>query len=93
MWIRPTWAGGMKKSVSGGAAEARCCRIFVARSAFGIEATHTRILIEGTYDAPFGVLGRCFDHVIGKRIARASLQDLGDRLATFLGLRERVETK
>jgi hypothetical protein len=57
---------------------------------FRIEATRTRILIEGTYDAPFGVLGRCFDDVIGKRIARASLQDLGDRLATFLGLRERA---
>jgi hypothetical protein len=57
---------------------------------FRIEAARTRILIEGDYDAPLGMLGRCFDDVIGKRIARASLQDLGDRLATFLELRERA---
>ncbi len=56
---------------------------------FRIEAPRTRILIEGHYDAPLGVLGRCFDSVIGKRIARASLQDLGDRLATYLERRER----
>jgi hypothetical protein len=57
---------------------------------FRIEGTQTRILIEGSYDAPLGVLGRCFDNVIGKQIARASLQDLGDRLAAFLELRERA---
>jgi hypothetical protein len=55
---------------------------------FRIERKRTRIIVAGNYDAPLGVLGRCFDSVIGKRIARASLQDLGDRLATFLDLRE-----
>lgn len=55
---------------------------------FRIEALRTRIIIDGRYDVPLGVLGRCFDAVIGKRIARASLQDLGDRLATFLEVRE-----
>lgn len=57
---------------------------------FRIDATRTRVLVEGSYDAPLGVLGRCFDNVIGKRIARASLQDLADRLATFLEQRERA---
>ncbi len=57
---------------------------------FRIEAMGTLLLIEGTYDAPLGVFGRCFDEVIGKRIARASLQDLGHRLAGFLELRERA---
>jgi hypothetical protein len=56
---------------------------------FRIEAPRTRILIDGSYDAPLGVLGRCFDSAIGQRIARASLQDLGERLATYLELRER----
>jgi hypothetical protein len=56
---------------------------------FRIEALRTRIFIDGTYDAPLGLLGRCFDQVIGKRIARASMQDLADRLATFLEQRER----
>lgn len=56
---------------------------------FRIDGKRTRIIIEGTYDAPLGPLGWCFDQVIGKRIARASLQDLGNRLASFLGQRER----
>jgi hypothetical protein len=57
---------------------------------FRIDAARTRIVIEGSYDAPLGMLGRCFDNVIGKRIARASLQDLADRLAGFLEQRERA---
>lgn len=56
---------------------------------FRIESTLTRIFIEGSYDAPLGLLGRCFDQLIGKTIARASLQDLADRLKTFLEQRER----
>ena len=56
---------------------------------FRIEAPRTRILIDGAYDAPFGALGRCFDAMIGRRIARASLQDLADRLAEYLARRER----
>jgi hypothetical protein len=55
---------------------------------FRIESMRTRIFIEGNYDAPLGLAGRCFDEVIGKRIARASLQDLGERLRVFLERRE-----
>ena len=57
---------------------------------FRNEATRTRIFIEGSYDAPLGLLGRFFDQLVGKRIARASLDDLGDRLKAFLEQRERA---
>jgi hypothetical protein len=57
---------------------------------FRIEGTRTRIFIDGSYDAPLGLIGRYFDDAIGKRVARVSLQDLADRLAGFLELRERA---
>jgi hypothetical protein len=56
---------------------------------FRNEATRTRIFIEGSYDAPFGMLGGFFDRLAGKRIARASLVDIGERLKAFLEQRER----
>lgn len=57
---------------------------------FRNDATRTRIFIEGSYDAPLGILGQVFDRFAGKRIARASLEDLGERLKTFLEQRERA---
>jgi hypothetical protein len=57
---------------------------------FRIEGTRTRIFIDGSYDAPLGLIGRYFDDAIGKRVARVSLQDLADRLAGFLEQRERA---
>jgi len=56
---------------------------------FRIEGLRTRILIEGSYAIPFGQFGRWFDRAIGQRIARATLQDFGDRIATYLSERER----
>lgn len=55
---------------------------------FQIEGLRTRILIDGSYRAPLGALGRAFDRIAGKHIARASLADLADRLARYLGARE-----
>ena len=56
---------------------------------FRIETVRTRILIEGSYAIPGGQLGRWFDRAIGKHIARATLQDFSDRIASYLAERER----
>jgi hypothetical protein len=57
---------------------------------FRIEALQTRITVEGSYEAPLGAVGRVFDRVIGRRIARASLQEVADRIALHLTTRERA---
>jgi hypothetical protein len=56
---------------------------------FRIDGGATRILIEGQYTAPLGVLGRLFDSVIGKRVAATSAKDLASRIATYLELRQK----
>jgi hypothetical protein len=55
---------------------------------FRIEGGETRLLIDGTYAAPLGVAGRWFDAIVGRRFARASLDDLGCRVATYLAARQ-----
>jgi hypothetical protein len=40
----------------------------------------TLLTLEGEYRAPFGALGAAFDALIGRRIARATMCDLLDRL-------------
>jgi hypothetical protein len=55
---------------------------------FRIEGSSTRVLVEGSYRAPFGRLGRLFDHLIGRHIAWASVRDLAQRLASYLEIRE-----
>jgi hypothetical protein len=57
---------------------------------FRIEAARTRVLLEGSYDVPLGVLGRLFDRVAGRRIARASLQEVADHIALHLTQCERA---
>ena len=57
---------------------------------FRIEHLSTRVLVEGDYKVPFGMLGRWFDNAFGRRIARASLQELTDRVALHLEKRERT---
>jgi hypothetical protein len=57
---------------------------------FRIDGDRTRILLDGTYLAPLGALGRAFDFIAGRRIARASLQDVADRLAADLSEREQT---
>jgi len=44
----------------------------------------SRLEIDGTYDAPGGAIGRIFDALIGRRMARASLADLVERIAADL---------
>ena len=56
---------------------------------FRIEALHTRVLVDGGYDAPLGAFGRCFDQMLGRHMARASLQELADRVAMYLSSSER----
>ena len=48
----------------------------------------TRLTLEGTYRPPFGMAGRIFDIVLGRRIARATMCDLLDRLADAMERRE-----
>jgi hypothetical protein len=57
---------------------------------FRIDGDQTRILLDGTYLAPLGALGRFFDLIAGRRIARTSLQDVADRIAADLSERERT---
>jgi hypothetical protein len=56
---------------------------------FRIDPRGTRVLLDGSYSVPLGALGRSFDRLVGVRIARASLQDLADRIAAYLTERER----
>lgn len=51
---------------------------------FRIESLRTRVHVDGGYTIPFGAVGYCFDRTIGKRLARASLQELADRVAAYL---------
>lgn len=55
---------------------------------FRIDALRTRIHINGSYRPPDGVLGRVFDHLLGRRIASSSMQELVDRIASHLTGRE-----
>lgn len=57
---------------------------------FRIAGQGTDVLIEGTYRVPFGALGRLFDDVIGRHIARASLGDFARRIARRLEANERA---
>ena len=41
----------------------------------------SRLEIDGNYEAPGGGFGRFFDMLVGRRIARASLLDLVERIA------------
>jgi hypothetical protein len=49
----------------------------------------TRLTLEGAYRAPFGVLGRIFDAIVGRRIARATMREFLDRLADSIERCER----
>lgn len=56
---------------------------------FRIESLRTRVMLEGSYAAPLAVVGGIFDRLIGRRIARASLQEVAVRIARHLTERER----
>jgi hypothetical protein len=53
-----------------------------------ISGLATRVMVEGSYHAPFGVIGRVFDSLAGTYIARASVDDLAHRIAAYLEERE-----
>lgn len=48
----------------------------------------TLLALEGEYRPPFGALGAVFDALIGRRIARATMCDLLDRLAVEMETRQ-----
>ena len=48
----------------------------------------TRLTLDGTYCPPLGPLGRAFDALIGRRIARATMADLLKRLGKAMERRE-----
>jgi hypothetical protein len=50
----------------------------------------TNITLEGAWRPPFGLVGRAFNAVIGRRIAKATMRDLLDRLAEALERREQT---
>jgi hypothetical protein len=52
---------------------------------FRIESLRTRVHIDGGYAIPLGAVGFCFDRTVGKPLARASLQELANRVAAYLG--------
>jgi hypothetical protein len=56
---------------------------------FRIAGTGTDVLIEGSYGVPLGMLGRIFDNVAGRHIARASLRDFARRIADALEANQR----
>jgi hypothetical protein len=49
---------------------------------------HTLLTLEGTYQPPFGAFGLVFDLAIGRRIARATMRDLLQRLGDAMERRE-----
>jgi hypothetical protein len=57
---------------------------------FRIASLGTEVLVDGTYRIPLGVLGRVFDNVIGRDIARASLDDFARRISGALETSERA---
>jgi hypothetical protein len=48
----------------------------------------TQLTLEGCYEPPFGLLGLLFDRVAGRRIARATMRDLLERLGDAMEQRE-----
>ncbi len=58
---------------------------------FRIEALRTRVILSGEYVPPFGPLGVAFDHVVGRRLAIVTVNDVLDRLASELETRWAAE--
>jgi hypothetical protein len=66
-----------------------CLPDFRGTLRFRIAGTETDLLVEGSYRIPFGKVGRIFDNLAGRHIARSSLSDLTRRIAAALGTSER----
>jgi hypothetical protein len=56
---------------------------------FRIDGTGSVIMIDGSYEAPFGRLGKWFDRIVGRRIAERTLADLARRISCDLEQKER----
>jgi hypothetical protein len=51
-----------------------------------------RLVLEGQYDAPLGVIGKAFDAVVGHRIARNTVTTLLEQLRLDIEAAHRTET-
>ena len=80
--IRLRWSAGMP-----------CLPDFRGTLRFRIAGTETDVLVDGSYRIPFGALGRAFDNLAGRHIARASLRDFARRIAGALETGERAWRK
>lgn len=56
---------------------------------FRIAGAGTIVLFDGTYEPPLRIAGLCFDRVIGRWIAKRTLQDLARRICDESERRER----
>jgi hypothetical protein len=56
---------------------------------FRIDRVGTRIMLDGTYKPPLGPFGLVFDRLLGRWLARATLDDFARRIATYLEDEER----
>jgi hypothetical protein len=61
---------------------------FAGTIRFRIDGANTRVLVEGAYRVPFGIIGGVFDRLIGGAIANASVHDLARRIAGYLEIRQ-----
>jgi hypothetical protein len=61
---------------------------FVGTLRIRIENASTRLVLDGSYAPPGGPLGRLFDAIAGRRIARATAEDVLRRVARALEERE-----
>jgi len=58
---------------------------------FGIVShRETLLLLDGTYDPPFGIAGAIFDELLGRRLAAATADDLLARVGDALEAEERA---
>ncbi|MBV8364134.1 MAG: hypothetical protein JO193_06165 [Candidatus Eremiobacteraeota bacterium] len=48
------------------------------------EGAHSTLILEGTYNPPFGAVGAAFDAVLGQRIASATANSLLEDIKTFI---------
>jgi hypothetical protein len=56
---------------------------------FRIAGSGARVLVEGSYRAPFGTLGRMLDYFVGRHLAQMIVRDFTRRIVSFLEARER----
>lgn len=59
------------------------------------DSTHAELILEGTYEPPFGLVGQVFDGLLGKQIAHGTVRALLRQISTSIETqwRQYVSTK